>query len=119
MNYTRLRLLERQMRVELANELVEAVRQAAPEARSAMLTRGMEALDVATRAQVYPLLSEDELDLLLPGMSAYLATLTDAELLALDRNERLARRALTQIRRQQRGDGGEQPPEPDHLLLRR
>ena len=88
-----------QMRAEQAEHLVATVR-AAPEAcRADLLARHMQDLDAATRARVYPLLCDAELDLLVPGMSAYLSRVSDAELRAIDHDEQAARRALRQIRR--------------------
>jgi len=106
MNYTRLRLLERQMRVAVALELLEGVRAAPAHRQAAVLRQGLAVLDAPTRAQVYPLLSEDELHLLLPGMTAYVRSRTDDELRALEADERLARRALTTLQRQAQGGHG-------------
>jgi hypothetical protein len=104
MNLGRLRQYEMVMRQEQAEALVQAVRAAPPHRQADALTRRMQALDVAARRGVYPLLTDTELDLLVPGMSTYLGGLSAVELRAIDRDERTARQALRAIQRQQRGD---------------
>jgi hypothetical protein len=119
MNLAKLVGLERLSRAVVAARVVTAVRAAPPQRQTAVLVDRMSACDAATRRVIYRLLTPDELALLCPGMWDFINQLSDAECQALATDPQQTRRALTQIRRQQRGDGGEQPPEPDHHLLRR
>jgi hypothetical protein len=95
------------MRREQAEALVQAMRAASVARQAEVLTRRLEALDDArTRQAAYALLTEDELALLLPGVGDYVRSLSNAELAAIQADDRLARRAVTQLQRQHRQGGG-------------
>jgi hypothetical protein len=102
MNHTRLRQYETVMRQEQAEALVAAVRAAPAHRQADELTRRMQACDAPTRRTVFSLLTEGEVELLTgPGLFTYLHGLTDAELWAIDADERTARRALRTIQQRE------------------
>jgi hypothetical protein len=102
MNHHQLRQLETTTRALVAARLVAAVRAAPAHRQADELARRMQALDAPGRQAVYPLLSDAELDLLLPGLGRYVAGLSDAELRAIAADPKATRLALRTIQRQQR-----------------
>ena len=102
MNHAKLRQYEMVMRQDQAAALVQAVRAAPAHAQADELTRRMSALDAPTRQVAFALLTDQEVELLTgPGLFTYLAGLTDAELWAIDADERTARRALRTIQQRE------------------
>jgi hypothetical protein len=94
---------EAQMRAEQAEALVQTMRAAPPQAQADALTRRLLDLDSAGRRAVYRQLHDDELELLVPGIWAYLNGLSTEALEAITTDPVATRNALWQIRRQQGG----------------